>query len=121
MQRKKAICQMFITKLKLAADCLLNWFNKKIKSKNLELDMFQRTKYEKTHPIDWEKDSCCIFNFPLQINIKGLEATETQMSYTDFYIRKEHKFLRNIFPKEDLKKSETLKDLPTYYKVFKNF
>lgn len=36
------------------------------------------------------------------------------MSYTDFYIRKEHTFLRNIFP-------EDLKDLPTYYDPFQKF
>ena len=28
---------MFITDLKFAGDCLLKWFNKKYKSKNLEL------------------------------------------------------------------------------------
>ena len=34
---KLAIAKMFTTELKFAGDCLLKWFNKKYKSKNLEL------------------------------------------------------------------------------------
>ena len=107
--------------MKFAADSLINWYYKKIKSKNLEIDILQKIKYELYHLISWEKDTCCICNFPLKINIKGLEACASEMSYTGFYIRKENKFLRNIFPEEDLLKPQTLKDLPTYRDSFQKF
>ena len=40
------------------------------------------------------------------------------MSYSDFLIRKEHKFLRNIYSFEDLQKSKNLKDLENYHVAF---
>ena len=36
-------------------------------------------------------------------------------------MRKEHKFLINIFLEKDLKKSQTLKNLTAYYDTFQNF
>ena len=36
---KSEIFEMFTTELEIAADCLINWFIKKVKSKNLELDI----------------------------------------------------------------------------------
>ena len=42
------------------------------------------------------------------------------MSYTDFYVRYEHKFLRNRYSKEELESSDQLKTL-NYYKVFDKF
>ena len=43
------------------------------------------------------------------------------MSYTDFYMRYEHKFLRNIFSKEELETLKELKILESYYEVFDRF
>ena len=43
------------------------------------------------------------------------------MSYTDFYMRYEHKFLRNIFSKEELETLKELKSLESYYEVFDRF
>ena len=99
--------------MKFAADCLLQWFNKKCTSKNLYLDNSQIIIYERAHSIDWGKGTCCICKFPFDINIKGLEAVGTPMSHADFYIRKEHKCLQNIYSEEDLKKPKDLKDFST--------
>ena len=41
------------------------------------------------------------------------------MSYTDFYIRFEHKFLKNIYTKEEL--STHLSTLDNYYKISDKF
>ena len=112
---------MFNIELKFAADAVLKWFNMKIKSGNLEIYPKVKTKYEINNPIIWEKDKCCICNFLLHINPKGLEYQDSEMSYTDFLIRKEHKFLRNIYTQGDLLKSENLKDLESYYFAFKKF
>ena len=43
------------------------------------------------------------------------------MSYTDFYISYEHKFLRNIYSKEELETSKELRSLEPYYEVFDTF
>ena len=43
------------------------------------------------------------------------------MSYTDFYIRYEHKFLINIYSNEELETSKELKSLEPYYEVFDRF
>ena len=41
---KLAIAKMFTTELKFAGDCLLKWFNKKYRSKNLELSNEEKEK-----------------------------------------------------------------------------
>ena len=63
---------------------------------------------------------CCL-HFPLIINAKGSNVPVNEMSYTDFYIRYEHKFLRNIYSKEELETSKELKSLKCYYEVFDRF
>ena len=65
---KLAIAEMFTTELKFAGDCLLKWFNKKYKSKNLELSNERKRKYEVEFPIDLENGRCCLCKFPLIIN-----------------------------------------------------
>ena len=52
------------------------------------------------------------------INAK-VPASET--TYTDFYIRYERIFLRNIYLKEELETSKKLKSLDSYYEVFDRF
>ena len=43
------------------------------------------------------------------------------MSFRDFVIRYEHKFLRNIYTKEQIKDSHHVKDLKSYYEVFEEY
>lgn len=52
-----------------------------------------KSKYQIENSVDWEEYKCWVYNFPLQVNDKGSEYEESKMSYTDFLIRKEHKFL----------------------------
>ena len=87
---------MFSTEIKFAADCLLKWFNKKFKSNNSELSNDIKRKYEVEHSIVWLQDRCCICTFPFEINPKSYDADKRTMSYADFIILKEHKFLRNF-------------------------
>ena len=91
---------MFNIELKFAADTLLKWFNIKLKSKNVVIDPKMKINNEIQNQIHWEKDKCCICNFPLQINRKGLEYQGSHMPYVDFLIPKENKFLRSIYSKE---------------------
>ena len=94
---KIAISEMFTTELKFAADCLLKWFNAKFKSKSLELSNSAKRKYESENPINWSRDRCCVCTFPLEIKATKFDTDKEAMSYVNFIIFKEHKFLRNIF------------------------
>ena len=79
--------------------------------------------YEVKNIINWYKDKCYIFNFFSQkkkINAKRLSIPSTEMNYLDFYIRFEHKFLRNIYTKEELSTSTHLSTLETATKYLTN-
>ena len=101
--RHSNVCRQVKTWIKL----FTKWFNRKFKIKNMEID-------HKKIIIDWKKTKCVICNFPLIINAKGSNFPAYEMSYTDFYMRYEHKFLRNIFSKEELETSKELKSLESY-------
>ena len=107
--------------LKFASNFLLKWFNRKFKIQNMEKDQKEKVTYEAFNPIEQQKTKCVICNFPRIINAKGSSVPANEMSYTDFYIRYEHKFLRNIYSKEELEMSKELKSLGSYYEVFDRF
>ena len=115
---KLAISTLFNIELKFATDALLKWFNAKINSKNLEVDLTEKNKFQNENPIDWEKGKWCICNLPTDVNPRSLEYEETDISYFDFLITKEHAFLRNIFSHEELNKSPSISRYFT--KNFKN-
>ena len=43
------------------------------------------------------------------------------MSFGDFVVHYEHKFLRNIYTNEQIKDSYHLKDLESYYQIFEEY
>ena len=112
---------MFSKELKFASDCLINWFNLKFKKQNLELSNEKRRAYEIENPIDWKNDNCKICNFPLHINPTTFDVEKEKMSYGDFVIKKEHKFLRNIFSEEELMLSPAIKNLQSFHENFSKF
>ena len=118
---KIAISEMFTTELKFASDCLQSCFNAKFKSNNLELSNSAKRKYEIENPVDWSRDRCCIRPFPLEINASKFDADSQTMSYVDFMIFREHKFLRNIFSSEEIAMTDSLKDLKTCHQTFVKF
>ena len=112
---------MFSTELKFASDCLINWFNLKSKKQNLEFRREKRRAYEIENPVDWKNDNCKICNFPLHINLTTFDVEKEKMSYGNFIIKKEHKFLRNIFSKEELMSSDAKKNLQSFHENFSKF
>ena len=58
---------------------------------------------------------------PLKIQPTSFETPEDEMTYGDFVIRFEHKFIRNIYTVEQIKQSDDLKCLENYYKVYQKF
>ena len=81
----------------------------------------KKRKYEVEFPVDWENGCCCLCKFPLIINPTKFDVSLENMSYSNFIILKEHKFLRNIFSEEDLLKTKALKILNNITLLFKNF
>lgn len=47
----------------------------------------------------------------MKINAKDPNVPNPEMSYTDYCIRYEHKFLRNIYSKEEFETLDQLKTL----------
>ena len=54
-------------------------------------------------------------------NVKGVNATLKEISYLDLFIRKKHKFIRNILTESQLRKSEALKPVSSYYGFITKF
>ena len=88
-KRKNSIVEMFNIELKFACDIFMVWFKTKIK--NLTLDNEIAINYKRTFPITSET-KCAICDFRLDVDPKGLEYEENDISYLDFLIRKEYAF-----------------------------
>ena len=112
---------MFCTELKFASDCLMKCFNSKFKIGNMQLSNKVKRNYEIKNPINWETNCCCICTFPLEINPTTSDATKEKMSYSDFVIAKEHKFLRNTFSEDELSSSDALKNIRSYHENVSQF
>ena len=82
---KNAIAQMLSIELCLGKKAILAWFNKKIKSQHLEIDLIRKNKFEIDHPINWESHKCHICNCRLKIDPIGRDVTNNKMSYGDFF------------------------------------
>ena len=109
---------MFSIIVCLVQKTILAWFNNKIKSQHLEIDLLRKNKYEKDHPINWKSDKCYICNFSLKIDPVGPDIPNNRMSYGDFFVRFEHKYLRNIYSKEQIESSTQIKTLKDCHKTF---
>ena len=118
---KSAVAQMFAVELRFPSNCLLKWFNRKFKIQIMEIDHKEKFTCEAFNLTDWKKRKCVICNFPLIINAKGPNVPANEISYTDFYIKYAHKFLRKIYSKEELETSKELNGLESYYEVFDRF
>ena len=104
---KNALGQMLMIETALAKKkkTLLEWFNKKIKSQYLELDLMIKNQYERKHPVNWKTDKCVICKMLLKIDPLGYDMQSLKMSYGDFFIRYEHKFLKNIYSDNEIAES----------------
>ena len=69
--------------------------------------------------VDWKKSKFTICKFPLKLNITKFNNPE--MTFGDYIIRFEYKFLRNIFSEEQLALAEKIRTLENYYIFFEEF
>ena len=58
---------------------------------------------------------------PLKNKPTSFKTPDDEMSYGDFVIRIEHKFIRNIFTNEQIQQSEDLNCLENYDKTYQKF
>ena len=57
----------------------------------------------------------------LKIDPLGYDVPSPAMSYSDFFIRSEHKFLRNICLGKEIKHSPQICTLQSYYETYQKF
>ena len=57
---------------------------------------------------------------PLKIETTSFETPDDEMTYGDFVIRFQHKFIRNICTIGQIKQLDDLKCLENYYKTYQN-
>ena len=111
---QNALSEMFCTELFLLKSTLTSWFYKK--QTVLNLDEEKKTKFEQSTFISTER-KCLICNFKLDLSPTSHLTNRKEMTYGDFVIRFEHKFLRNIYSPAQLNKSNVPK-LEDYYKIY---
>ena len=79
---------------------LLQWFDTKIKSQNLEIDRRIKNQFERKNPINQQNNKCVGCNCLLKVDPLSRHVLNYSMSEGDFFIRYERKFLRNIVTKK---------------------
>ena len=58
---------------------------------------------------------------PLRVEPTSSETSEDEVTFGDFIVRFEHKFIKNIYTYEQIKDSHHLETLEKYYKVYQKF
>ena len=58
---------------------------------------------------------------PLKVESTNFKTPDDEMSFGDFVIHYEHKFLRNIYTNEQIKDLYHFKDLESYYEIFEEY
>ena len=99
---KNALAQMFCIEITFVKKTLLSWFNKKFTAQFKELNNDQKIRYKQQNPIDYQNGICVICKMPLKVSPTNPETEVQNMTYGDFIIRYEYKFLRNIYTQKQL-------------------
>ena len=80
---------------------------------HLQLDLLGKNQYERKYPIDWQTNKWVICKMLLKTDPLGYDVPNSEMSYSDFFIRYEHKFLRNIYSDSEIAESSQICTLQT--------
>ena len=118
---KNALAQMFCVDIAFVKKTLLGWFNKKFTSQFKELNSREKMIYKQQNPLDFHNNKCVICKMPIRISPTNAKTLDPDMTYDDFIIRYEYKFLRNIYTQKQLEWSEDLVSLDAFYEVFQKF
>ena len=69
----------------------------------------------------WKNDKCVICKFSLKVEPTDYQTPDDEMTFGDFKIRYEHKFLRKIYTKDQINYFSDIKDVQSYYQTFQKF
>ena len=81
----------------------------------------EKLRFESSNKINWQKDKCVLCKFPMKLEPTNSLTPDSEMTYGDFIIRFEHKFLQNIFTEEQLQSAEHTANLQNYYEIFNKY
>ena len=81
----------------------------------------EKLRFEPSNKINWQKDKCVLCKFPMKLEPTNSLTPDSEMTYGDFIICFEHKFLRNIFTEEQLQSAEHTANLQNYYEIFNKY
>ena len=115
---KNSLAQMFCIEVAFVKKTLLSWFNKKIAQQFKQLSQDNILKFQREHPLDYRNGKCVICKTPIMVSPQNPNPA---MTYEDFIIRYEYKFIQNIYTQKQLEWSDDLKSLDAYYKSFQTF
>ena len=116
-----SVGQMFSIESAMVKKTLLKWFNSKYRRRFEKLNPIQKLRYERLHPINWAKDKCVICKFPMKMEPTNYLTPDNKMTFGDFIIKFERKFSRNIYTNEEIQKSDHIKNLQSYHKIFQEY
>ena len=54
----------------------------------------------------------------MKLELTNYMTPDNEMTFGDFIIRYEHKFLRNIYTTEQIEQSDNIKNLESFYEIF---
>ena len=118
---KNSVGQMFSIESALVKKTLLKWFNAKFTRQFEKINPVQKLRFESQNPINWKRDKCVICKFPMKVEPTNHTTPDNEMTFGDFIIRYEHKFLRNIYTTEQIEQSDHIKNLESYYELLKDY
>ena len=88
----------------------------------MQINPFDKFRYERNFRIDWQSDKCVICKFQLKVEPTNYQTPDDDdMAFGNFIIRYKHRFFRNIYTKEQINYSPDIKDLQSYYETFQKF
>ena len=73
-----------------------------------KLNPVQKLRLEIQNPINWKRDKCVICKFPMKLKPTNHTTSNNELTFDDFIIRYEHKFLRNIYTTEQIEQSDQI-------------
>ena len=57
----------------------------------------------------------------MKLELTNYMTPDNEMTFGDFIIRYEHKFLRNVYTTEQIEQSDNIKNLESFYEIFKDY
>ena len=94
---------MFCIEVAFVKKTLLSWFNKKFAQQFKQLSQADILKFQKEKPLDYGNNKCMICKMPIRVSASTPQKADPDMTYEDFIIRYEYKFIRNIYTQEQFR------------------